>query len=263
MSTSLAKFYDPEKKRTVLISTRLLGELKPKIVQIRIGKDFTKVQMAPEWFKHDDQDESLKNIVYPKGINDNQQHTFDTLARYRATANKPNNNFRHHSLKSSEDNTEILVIALDNFVQQFGGELSFTDQTVEFKEPAHRAATGVANLSSAHLLADDYIPTAQFTFNVDLDYQTDLARSSATMQDFVLNFSNAIATLLDCPNDYIRVISIEKPGKTRRKSKINFGLSTPNQIETEKYAQDLKVHFKIISSFCFVDLSIENVIFIL
>ncbi|CAF4027981.1 unnamed protein product [Adineta steineri] len=244
MSTSLVQFYDPKKKRVVLIPTRLLSELKPKIVEIFIGKNSTKVKMAPKWFKHDDQNDSLKNIIYPENVSEKQQYTYNTVARYRAAANKPNNNFANKSLKTSEDNTETLIIALDNFVQQFGGQLSFTHETIPFNETAHRAACGVGNLSSAHLLATDYIPTAQFTFKTDLDYQTDLARSSETMQDFILDFSKSIANILDCPNDYVRVISVEKPSKIRRQTKINFGISTPDPAETEKYVEDLKIRAK-------------------
>jgi hypothetical protein len=188
MSTGLTKYYDTQKKRTVSISTQLLTTLKPKIVQIVIGKNSTTLKMAPEWFKHDNHDEALKNIVYPQGVTENQQRPFDTVARYRAAANRSNSNFRHKSLDLSENNTETLIIALDDFVQQLGGELSFNDEDLTFEETAHRTACGVANLSSAHLLATDYIPTAKFSFLVDRDYQIDLARSSETMQNFVLDF---------------------------------------------------------------------------
>jgi hypothetical protein len=240
-TTALAKFYDPKKKRTISIPIRLFTELKPKIIQISIGKNSTKLKMAPEWFKHDDHDEALKNIVYPKGITENQQRTFDTVARYRSAVDKPNNNFRQESLNVSEDETETLIIALDDFVQQFGGELSFTDENVEFDKVADRTACGIANLSSAHLLATDYIPTAKFSFLVDLDYQRDLARSGETMQNFILEFSNAIARVLDCSNDYVRVISIEKPSKIRRQTKVNFGLTTPEPEKTEEFVEELKV----------------------
>ena len=251
-STSVAKFYDPKKKRTVSIPIRLLSELKPKIIELHIGKNSTKLKMAPEWFKQDDQSAALKKIVYPEGINENQQRTFDTVARYRAAIDQPKNNFRKESLSASEDKTETLIIALDDFVKQCGGDLAFTHEDVPFDQAAHRAACGVANLSSAHLLATDYIPTAKFTFLVDLDYQSDLARSSETMQNFVLAFSNAIAEVLTCPNDYVRVLSLEKPGKSRRHTKVNFGLTTPNPEKTEELVQNLKVLWKSISIFCFL-----------
>jgi len=241
MSTGRTKYYDPQQKRLVSIPTRILTALKPKIVRISIGENFTTLKMAPEWFKHDDHDEALKNIVYPKNISENQQRTFDTVARFRAVVNQPNNNFRQKSLNISENNTETLIIALDDFVQEFGGELSFTTEDVAFDQAADRTACGIANLSSAHLLATDYIPTAKFSFLVDLDYQRDLARSGETMQNFVLEFSNAIADFLTCPKNYVRVISVEKPNKTRRKTKVNFGLTTPDPEETEQLVETLKV----------------------
>ena len=58
---------------------------------------------------------------------------------------------------------------------------------------------------------------------------------------FILDFSNAIATVLICPNDYIRTTSVEKSNKTRKQSKINFVISTPNPTKTEEYAQNLQV----------------------
>jgi hypothetical protein len=241
MSTGRTKYYDPQQKRLVSIPTRILTALKPKIVRISIGENFTTLKMAPEWFKHDDHDEALKNIVYPKDVTENQQRTFDTVARYRAAVNKPNNNFRQKSLNISENNTETLIIALDDFVQQFGGELSFTNEDVAFDQVADRTASGIANLSSAHLLATDYIPTAKFSFLLDLDYQRDLARSAETMQDFILNFSNAIAEVLTCSNDYVRVTSIEKSGRTRGQSKVKFGVSMPNPEGTQQLVEDLKV----------------------
>lgn len=262
MSTGISKFYDPKKKRVILIPLRLFTELKPKIVELHIGKNSTKLKMAPEWFIPDDPSKSLKNIVYPKGTSENQQRTYNTVARYRAAADKPNNNFRQASIDLNENNTETLIIALDDFVQQFGGELSFTDEDLTFQDPANRTACGVANLSSAHLLATDYIPTAKFSFLVDLDYQSDLARSSETMQNFTLEFSKSIADVLGCSNDYVRVISIEKPGKTRRKTKVNFGVSTPDPTKTEELVENLKVHLYIISKFDFVLYHNQHILFL-
>ncbi len=148
------------------------------------------------------------------------------------------------SLHVSENNTEIRIIVLNDFVQQLGEELSLTNEDVPFDQAADRTACGVANLSSAHLLATDYISTAKFCFLVDLDYQSDLARSSETMQNFILSFSNAIAEVLTCPKDYVRVISVDRSGKNRGQTKVNFGLTTPNQEKTEEFVEELKVVWK-------------------
>lgn len=239
--STVAKFYDPKKKRTVSIPILILTELKPKIIQLSIGKNSTKLKMAPKWFQYDDHHEALKNIVYPEGVTENQHRTFDTVAKYRAAIGKPQSNFDKKKLNVSEDNTETLIIALDDFVKNFGGELAFTNEEVAFDQAADRTACGVANLSSAHLLATDYIPTARFCFLLDLDYQTDLARSSETMQNFILSFSNSIADVLTCPKDYVRVTSVEKSGKSRGHTKVNFGLTTPDQEKTEEFVEELKV----------------------
>ena len=198
--------------------------------------------MAPEWFHHDAQSDAVRNIVYPSGTNPSEQRSFDAVARYRAAAHHPNNDFRRTSVTSAENNTETLIVALDSFIEQFDGQLSFTNDEVTFEETAHRTACGVANLSSAHLLATDYIPTGKFSFLVDLDYRTDLARSSDTMQNYALSFANAIAEVLTCPNDYVRVTSLQRLDNNRRQTKVNFGVTTPNPEETERLVKDLQVH---------------------
>ena len=243
MSTALTKYYDRKKKRVQVISAPLVIHLKPKIVRLSMRKTSTELKMAPEWFKPDNESELLQNIVYPEGISPNEEHKFNTVARYRAAIGQPDNNFVKKSLDPNEMDSETLIVALDDFVRLFDGELTFTDQDFSFNDPAHRAACGITDLGSAHLLSAEYIPTAKFNFLLDLDYQIDLARSSDTMQNFVLNFSRSIAEILDCESDYIRVISVNKPGKTRNESRINFGLTTPKAGETEELAQQLTVRF--------------------
>lgn len=240
-STNVAKYYDPKKKRTVSVLVYLITELKPKIVQLHVGNNSTQLKMAPKWFEHDDYDNALRNIVYPKNTTKNEERVCDTVARYRASIDRPQSNFQKHPLQTTESSNEVLIIALDDFVKQLGGELSFTSEDVSFDQAAHRAASGVANMSSAHLLATDFLPTAKFSFFVDLDYQSDLTRSSETIQNFILSFSDGIANVLACPKDYVRVTSVEKSGKSRRRTKINFGLTTPNPGKTQELADDLKV----------------------
>ena len=186
MASGLIKYYDAEKKRTVVLPTRLPTKITSKIIEMFIGKNCTKLKMAPEWFKHKKYDEALKSIVYPEGITENRP--FDTVAKYRAAVNKPNSDFQYKSINVNENNTETLIIALDKFTQQFGGELSFNNETLTFEETAHRTACGIANLSSAHLLATNYIPAAQFSFLVNRDYENDLGRSVETMQNFYIRF---------------------------------------------------------------------------
>ena len=241
MSTRLTKFYNREKKRTELIPMLIFCSLKPRIVQINIGKNFTSLRMAPTWFELDNSNDALKNIRYPNGIKKDAEHQYDVIARYRSLSGEETNDFVAKPIELNEANTETLIVGLDDFVQQLGGELTFTNDQFTYEEATHRAACGVANLSSAHLLAANYLSTTEFQFLLDLDYSGDLARSNETMQDFILNFSDSIANLLQCPNDYVRVNSLQKPGKQRRETTINFGLTTPDREKTEELAQQLQV----------------------
>jgi hypothetical protein len=166
---------------------------------------------------------------------------FDTVARYRSSINNSKNNFRETPLDVNEKVTETLIILMYYFVQQFGGELAFTNEDLTFQQPSDRTACGIANLGSVHLLSTNSILTAKFCLLIDLDYQTDLAQSTETMQHFVLNFSNAIADVITCPNDYVRVITLEKAKNKDKQTEVKFGISTPNIEQTEQFAEDLKV----------------------
>ncbi|CAF2027700.1 unnamed protein product [Rotaria magnacalcarata] len=240
MSTALTRFYDSKKKRTTWMPTKLIGDLKPRIVRMNIEKTRTTLKMAPQWFKHEEYTNALENIVYPPDIQDHRP--FDTIARYRTAIKQTNLNFHQASLRATEDDIETLVIALDRFAQTYGGELSFTNQEMLFNNTAESTACGVANLSSVHLLAADYISTANFAFQVYMDYERDLARSSETMQTFVLNFSTAIAQDLSCQTDYVRIFSIEKVVEKKGETVVKFGLTTPDRVTTEELAKDLQTH---------------------
>lgn len=145
---------------------------------MRIGENLTELKMTPKWFKQEDQQAALKGIVYPPGII--EQRPFDSVARYRTAINKTNN-FQKKAMKSNASSTETLIVALDRFTQQFGGDLSFTNKEVSFEASDYRTACGIANLGSVHLLATNHIPTARFVFNTVINYKNDLAKSDETM----------------------------------------------------------------------------------
>jgi hypothetical protein len=111
----------------------------------------------------------LKNIKYPP--NTTEHRPFNTIARFRAVKEETND-FTSKSIEVKEDSTETLVLALDAFIQQFGGKLSFTNDDLWFQESTHRFACGVANLGSAHLLATEHISSAKFALIINLDYDT-------------------------------------------------------------------------------------------
>ena len=54
-------------------------------------------------------------------------------------------------------------------------------------------------------------------------------------------FSNAIAEVLTCPNDYVRVMSLHKSTKKQKQTEISFGITTRDLVETQQFADNLKV----------------------
>lgn len=218
--------------------------LRSKVTKMNIKPDKTTLKMTPSWFEPDDHQEALKGIVYPP--NTVERRPFDTIARYRIATDQ-SNNFCQQPLKFGEDSTEMLIIMLDAFAQQFGADLSFTNHDLPFDESAHRTACGVANLGSAHLLATNYVPTARFSINVNIDYDKNLACSEDAMTSFILNFSQTIARKLNIPEDYVRVFSVEKSTKTPNTTIVHFGLTGPNRKQTEQMAQDFQVKYSYCS----------------
>lgn len=209
--------------------------LRPKIARATVGRHETTVKMTPSWFEPDDEQAALKGIVYPPDVV--EKRPYNTIARYRMLTGQTND-FSHKALLADENSTEGLILVLDAFAQQFDGELSFTNEEFPFSESARRTACGVANLGSVHLLASNSVPTARFTVPLDLDYDKDLVGSEKGIEDFILTFSRDIAQLLDCPEDYIRVFSVDK---TSGGARINFGITCPTEAETERLARKLQV----------------------
>ncbi|CAF4153603.1 unnamed protein product, partial [Adineta steineri] len=208
-----------------------------KVSEIDVGTNATSLTMVPTWFKPDNVQTALGDIVYPEGTTERDQ--FITVARYRVALGQ-STNFIRHPLDISEHSTETLVLSLEALAQQFGGQLSFTNRDLSFENSAEGAACGVPNLGSAHLLANDSVPTAHFAFKVNLDYDKDLIRSRETMENFVVNFSVAIAQILGCKRDYVRVFAVRKLIGEKNVIQVNFGLTTPNQEETELLAIELQ-----------------------
>ncbi|CAF4193692.1 unnamed protein product [Rotaria sp. Silwood2] len=125
--------------------------------------------------------------------------------------------FTSEPIEVKEDATETLVLALDAFIQQFRAKLSFTTDGLSFEGSAHRTATGIADLGSAHLLASKHITSARFALIVDLDYDN-IAQSEQSMQQFLLAFVDAVAQDLSCENDFVRVTFVERSKKRERKA---------------------------------------------
>ncbi len=64
------------------------------------------------------------------------------------------------------------------------------------------------------------------------------------MNNFVINFSVAIAQALGCKIDYVRVFSIDKSTTEQGILEVNFGLIASNQNDTESLVLMLQVAYK-------------------
>lgn len=114
---------DPTVIRSVITPSAL------KITRLHIGVDSTKLIMVPIWFKPDNIESAMSGIVYPVHTIDREQ--LKTVARFRASMGK-SKDFNLHPVDVSEKSTEILVLSLEAFAQQFGGQLSFTSRDLTF-----------------------------------------------------------------------------------------------------------------------------------
>ncbi|CAF3200268.1 unnamed protein product, partial [Rotaria sp. Silwood2] len=107
------------------------------------------------------------DIVYPAGVTD--RHPYKTVAQYRRMIGK-STDFNAQPLCIGEDQTETTVLGLNSFAEKHGCELIFTDEDHRFDNSIYRAACGVADLGSIHLLATDAVQTANFCFIMDFDF---------------------------------------------------------------------------------------------
>ncbi|UJR19776.1 hypothetical protein I4U23_022910 [Adineta vaga] len=226
-------------KKTDLIGISLQSE-HHQFVMMNIGKTSTEVHMTPRWFKSTEEEEKevLKTIKYPSNINDHRP--YNTIACFR-TKNNETVDFTKKPLEVKADSSETLVLALDVFIKEFGGKLTFTTENLSFEESHYRTACGIADLGSAHLFVNEQLSSAKFSLLLDLNYDQ-LAKSNETMKTFVLSFVDDLAKDLSCSNDFIRIISVEKSTKIKGKTQINLVLTTPEKTKTEELAELFQTH---------------------
>ncbi len=212
-----------------------------KITEIDIGDNLTTVKMAPIWFKLDDKKNALKGIIYPTDGTD--RNLINTIARYRTIINK-SKDFLHTPFQVNKNSIETIIIALETFVHQYGGELSFINEDLSFMNCIEHTAYVIANLGSVHLLAANILPTAKFSIKINLNYHRDLAKSNLLMKNFILNFNKEMAHVLKCQNEFIRIFSIEKFDHKRGITQVHFGLTAFDHNQTISLARQFQVKLK-------------------
>jgi hypothetical protein len=130
---------------------------------------------------------------------------------------------------------------LNSFAEAHGCQLIFTDEKHQFDNSLYRAASGVVDFGSVHLLANDSMHTANFQFEVDLTFEKDMMQSKEKIEKFVMDFCGAISETLRCEKNEVRVFSINRKDNVERTHAVNFGVTSSNSTRTEELARDLQV----------------------
>ncbi|UJR11977.1 hypothetical protein I4U23_016155 [Adineta vaga] len=179
------------------------------------------------------------DIVYPPDIENH--HPYDIVAQYRRLLGK-STNFRIEPLRIGEDEIETVILGLNNFANKHGCNLIFTTEEHRFDNSIYRAVCGVADLGSIHLLANDAIHTATFSFDMNFNFNTEFDQSERKVEAFIMNFCQAIATVLSCDINNIRIFSIGQMFRDMKKTDVEFGVTTTEMKKTEQFAEILKMH---------------------
>ncbi|UJR20440.1 hypothetical protein I4U23_023571 [Adineta vaga] len=135
------------------------------------------------------------------------------------------------------ENTETLVVVLNELVTQLGARLTFTNSEFTYDDSDYRTACGVINLGSIHtfLASEGQFQTAKFTLHLDLDYDQ-LTATPETLKKFVLSSINDIASIAGCNKDFTRVFDVCRTTSIF----LNFGITTPVIEDTKEVADALK-----------------------
>ena len=213
-----------------------------KVTNITIKDQMAIVKMQPTSKEPDhdadEEDENDDDIIYPEGVTDFRP--YQLVARYRRAVGE-STDFRQNPLLVGDDSTETLVLGLNSFAEAHGCQLIFTDEKHQFDNSLYRAASGVVDFGSVHLLATDSILTANFQFEIDLKFEKDMMQSKEKIEKFVMDFCGAISKVLQCEKNEVRVFSINHKDKMEGKHEVSFGLTSPDPTRTEALARDLQV----------------------
>jgi hypothetical protein len=135
------------------------------------------------------------------------------------------------------DNTETVVVVLNELAQQLGARLTFTEKAFEYDDSDYRTACGVGNLGSIHsmIAAGDNLQTAKFKLHLKLNYD-EVTSSAQTLQNFTVSLINDLVAYIGCKKEFIRVFSVSRASSIN----VECGITTPNIEETKKLAEQLK-----------------------
>ena len=196
------------------IISRLTPSSKVTIRDIQSTDQSTTLVVTPTWYepiKLPDADKVRLPNHYNKD-SPSEVRTFQCLSTYRRMKNKDQMiDFVDEPFVASVDNTETLVVVLNELAAQFGARLTFTEKAFDYDDSDYRTACGVGNLGSIHSIVGlgQSTQTAQFKLHLKVNYE-DLISTVQTFQNFTITLINDIASMLGCKKEFIRVFSVSR-----------------------------------------------------
>ena len=198
------------------------------------------LDVTPAWF------EPIKPVTpdkirLPVKYNKNSPidvRTYDCLSNYRSMTKKSANiDFVAEPFSPAVNDTETVIVILNELATQLGARLSFTNTSFEYGDSDYRTACGVTNLGSIHslLASEGNYQTAKFDLHLNLSYDQ-ITASTESLKKFILETINDIATIAQCNKDFIRVFSVSQVDSAL----IGFGITTLELEETKEVAESLK-----------------------
>jgi hypothetical protein len=212
----------------------------PIITANTVTSEKATIDVTPAWFEPI-KPVSPDKIRLPASYNKNSPtdvRTYNCLATYRSMTEKTGKiDFVAKPFTSAVDNTETLVVVLNELANQLGTRLTFTNADFKYNDSDYRTACGVTNLGSIHsfLASEGQCQTAKFDLHLKLDYDQ-ITASPETLKNFVLRSINDISSIAGCNKEFVRVFGVSRASSLL----VGFGITAPQLEETKRTAELVK-----------------------
>ena len=213
-------------------------------IKVDITRTVAKIDITPAWFDPVPSPDRTK-IRQPSTYDTNSstdQKIVTCLANYRSMTKEKSLDFLKHPISGSVNDTETLIIALQQVTDEHGIELSFTNSQFSYNDSDYRTACGISDLGSIHsiIARGSDIQTAKFRFQFSLNYHT-ITQTVDALKNFILRFIKAVAKIIQCEPQFIRVFAIENDPLQDNNMFVNFGLTAPSETRTVSLARKLQI----------------------
>ena len=196
--------------------------------------------MTPVWYESVKvpPSQKVRLPIHYKQNSPTEVRTFECLSVYRSMKNKDQPiDFVAQPFTPAVNNTETVIVVLNELAQQMGTRLAFTEKPFQYDDSAYRTACGVGDLGSIHSLiaAGENVQTAKFKLHLNLNYD-DVTSTADKLQNFTITLINDLVKNFACKKEFIRVFSISRASSIH----VDLGITTPEFEETRRLADELK-----------------------